>query len=57
MKTPTRYKVMCAPSGWAVYEIATGKCIHQLSCSQADRIEALKIAYSLNGWVLPKRWR
>nr|DAD91546.1 MAG TPA: hypothetical protein [Myoviridae sp. ctx322] len=57
MKTPARYKVMCAPSGWAVYEIATGKCIHQLSCSQADRIAALKVAYSLNGWVLPKRWR
>lgn len=57
MKTPARYKVMCAPSGWGVWEIATDKCVEQFSCSQADRIRALELSYKLNGWVLPKRWR
>lgn len=57
MKTPAKFQVMCSPSGWGVYEVSTNKCVKHFSCSPADRIEALKVAYELNGWKMPKIWR
>ena len=54
MTTNNKYQVCLAPSGWAVYEKATGKQVKSFSGRSFGRYEALTYMYQLNGWNLPK---
>lgn len=49
-----KYQVNLAPSGWAVYEKATGIKVKGFSGRTYGKIDALKYMYELNGWNLPK---
>ena len=53
MATTNKYQVRLAPSGWAVYEKATGKQVRSFSGRAFGREQALAYMYQLNGWKLP----
>ena len=54
MTTINKYQVCLAPSGWAVYEKATGSKVKGFSGHPSGRYDALAYMYQLNGWNLPK---
>ena len=54
MTTNNKYQVSLAPSGWAVYDKATGIKVKGFSGRGSGRIDALTYMYRLNGWNLPK---
>ena len=54
MTQNNKYHVCLAPSGWAVYENATGKQVRSFSGRSCGRFDALAYMYELNGWRLPK---
>ena len=53
MATSNKYKVCLSPSGWAVYEKATGQKVRSFSGRAIGREQALAYMYELNGWKLP----
>ena len=54
MMTSNKYHVCLAPSGWAVYEKASGTKVKGFSGRPFGRYDALTFMYLLNGWSLPK---
>lgn len=52
--TENKYEVLRAPSGWAVYDKATGTKVQGFSFTDQGRKDALAHMWKLNGWKLPK---
>lgn len=47
--------VVLTPSGkWEVRKQATDETLHRFGNSEHDRLLAVAISYSLNGWRIPK---